>query len=66
MGQDTQQIVAGTLEELAKCDMGGPLHSLIICGDVHDLEIEVLKEYLIEGSTYDFDRPNTGIDKEQS
>ena len=52
MGQPTQQIVAGTLEELVKVDMGAPLHSLIICGQVHDLEIEVLKEFLLEGSTY--------------
>lgn len=54
MGQEMQQIIAGTLEELANYDLGGPLHSLIICGDLHDLEIEVLKGYLIEGSTYEF------------
>ena len=54
MGQPTQQIVAGTLEELAATDMGTPLHSLIICGTVHDLEIDVVKEFLIEGSKYQF------------
>ena len=52
MGQETQQIVAGTLEELLTVDFGAPLHSLIICGELHDLELEVLKEYLIEGSSY--------------
>lgn len=52
MGQATQCIRAGTLQELAREDMGGPLHSLIICGTLHELELEVLKEYLIEGSTY--------------
>ena len=57
MGQPTQQIVAGTLEELAEIDMGKPLHSLIVCGDVHDLEIEVLKEFLVEGSKYKFPEP---------
>lgn len=52
MGQATQKMVAGTLQELTNVDMGEPLHSLIICGDLHDLEFDVVKEYLIEGSTY--------------
>jgi diphthine methyl ester synthase len=52
MGHPSQQIVAGTLQELAQVDMGAPLHSLIICGELHDLEMEVLKEFLVEGSTY--------------
>jgi diphthine synthase len=52
MGQTTQCIKAGTLKELLVEDMGGPLHSLIICGDLHDLEMEIIKEYLIPGSTY--------------
>ncbi|CAB9529324.1 Diphthine methyl ester synthase [Seminavis robusta] len=59
MGQPTQQIIAGTLEELAQIDMGTPLHSLIICGDVHDLEVEVLKEFLVEGSKYQFPTNNS-------
>jgi diphthine methyl ester synthase len=54
MGQSSQQIVAGTLQELAQVDMGAPLHSLIVCGQLHDLEKEVLKEFLVEGSTYQF------------
>lgn len=53
MGQPTQIIVAGTLEELTQADLGGPLHSLIICGELHDLELDIVKEYLIEGSTYE-------------
>lgn len=52
MGQPTQTIVAGTLQELVSADLGGPLHSLIICGECHELELEVLKEFLVEGSTY--------------
>ena len=63
MGQPTQKIVAGTLEELAQTDMGTPLHSLIICGDVHDLEIEVVKEFLIEGSNYQFPAADGGDTK---
>jgi diphthine synthase len=56
MGQTTQSIKAGTLEELLNEDMGGPLHSLIICGDLHDLELEVVKEYLISGSKYQLEK----------
>jgi diphthine synthase len=54
MGQETQRIVAGTLNELiASSDdlLGGPLHSLIITGgELHDLEWDVLKEFLIPES----------------
>lgn len=52
MGQSTQYIVAGTLNELVKADCGGPLHSLIITGgDLHDLELDFLKDFLIEGGS---------------
>jgi diphthine synthase len=59
MGQPTQKIVAGTLEELTKIDMGEPLHSLIICGVLHDLELDILREYLVEGSTYQLETPES-------
>jgi diphthine synthase len=57
-------MVAGTLEELSKLDMGGPLHSLIICGDLHDLELEVLKEFLVEGSTYELENRKESEEEE--
>ena len=65
MGQPTQKIVAGTLQELTQIDMGEPLHSLIICGDLHDLELEVLKEYLVEGSTYEIEASNSSMENKQ-
>jgi diphthine synthase len=52
LGQPTQQIVAGTLQELQEVDFGEPLHSLIVCGELHELELELLKEYLVEGSKF--------------
>ena len=55
MGQETQCIKAGTLEELKEYDFGGPLHSLVVCGHLHDLELEVLKEFLVEGSKFEVD-----------
>lgn len=57
LGQDTQQIVAGTMEELLAVDFGTPLHSFIVCGDCHDLELEVLKEFLVPHSQYIIDGP---------
>lgn len=58
MGQPTQCIRAGTLVELQEANFGGPLHSLIICGELHELELEVLREYLIEGSTFEVEAEN--------
>jgi diphthine synthase len=49
MGQSTQQIVAGTLDQLSKFEnYGPPLHSLIITGGIlHEMETEFLKPYMI-------------------
>ena len=52
LGQETQCIKAGTMKELIQEDFGGPLHSVIICGDLHDLELEVLQEFLVQGSKF--------------
>jgi diphthine synthase len=65
MGQPTQKMVAGTLDELSKVDMGEPLHSLIVCGALHDLELEVLKEYLVEGSTYELESLPTPLGEKE-
>jgi diphthine synthase len=42
VGCSDQQIVAGTASELLAIDFGGPLHSLVIVGDAHELELELL------------------------
>lgn len=47
VGQDTQKIVAGTLEELVDIDFGAPLHSVIIVGETHELEDEVLASFSV-------------------
>ncbi|KAK4536518.1 hypothetical protein CDCA_CDCA08G2543 [Cyanidium caldarium] len=39
-GQATQQILVGTLEQLARAELGPPLHALIIPGELHALEAE--------------------------
>mmetsp|Transcript_21433 Transcript_21433/g.29837 ORF Transcript_21433/g.29837 Transcript_21433/m.29837 type:complete len:292 (-) Transcript_21433:162-1037(-) len=69
LGQPDQKIIAGTLKELVEQDFGEPLHSLIVCGECHDLELEVLKEFLVEGSTYSLnDKPTqeSGENDEES
>jgi diphthine synthase len=53
MGQETQIIKAGTINELLRQDFGAPLHSFIVCGELHEVELEVIREYLVEGSTFE-------------
>lgn len=43
IGADDQKLVSGTLTALVSADLGPPLHSLIITGNVHPLELDMLK-----------------------
>lgn len=43
LGSEDQQIVAGTMEDLLDVDFGPPLHSLIISGELHSMEEEILQ-----------------------
>ena len=45
IGCEDQQIVAAPLGDLLDVDFGQPLHSLIIAGDTHVIEDEVLQLY---------------------
>ncbi len=45
---DDQQIVAGTMQQLLEVDFGPPLHCLIIPGEVHVVETEMLEVYRIK------------------
>ncbi|KAI8509936.1 diphthine synthase [Branchiostoma belcheri] len=53
VGTDTQQIAAGTLTQLAELDMGGPLHSLVIPGHMHPLEIDMLRHFAIDRENFE-------------
>lgn len=54
VGSSEQKIVCGTLGELRECDLGGPLHSLVLVGArVHELEKEVLREWAVDGGTFE-------------
>ncbi|XP_068085931.1 diphthine methyl ester synthase [Anabrus simplex] len=45
VGSDTQTIVACSLSEMKNEDLGPPLHSLIICGKLHPVEVEYLTQF---------------------
>lgn len=54
LGQDDQCIKVGSIEELIKEDFGEPLHCLVVCADdVHELEMEAMKCFLVKGSRYE-------------
>ena len=43
VGTSTQKIVSGTLKSFMNKDLGEPMHSFIICGEMHDLEEDMYK-----------------------
>ncbi len=46
VGAETQKIVAGSLAEMAKVDVGGPLHSMVMCAEeLHPIEQEMYDFY---------------------
>ncbi|RYR76017.1 hypothetical protein Ahy_A01g000609 isoform E [Arachis hypogaea] len=45
LGSDDQTIVAGTMRQLQMVDFGAPLHCLVITGNTHPLEEEMLEFY---------------------
>lgn len=45
IGSSTEQIISGTLNELLLIDFGLPLHSLILCGTMHDMELDMYNHY---------------------
>lgn len=45
VGQDTQKIISGTAAELLDVDFGPPLHSLVLCGEMHELEAAMVDSF---------------------
>ncbi|KAJ3115100.1 diphthine synthase [Physocladia obscura] len=52
VGASDQKIVAGTLEELLDVDFGEPLHSLVLAGEMHFLEADILRTYAVNVDTF--------------
>lgn len=47
VGCEDQMIVAGLMKQLLNVDFGPPLHCLVIVGDTHPVEEEMLEFYKI-------------------
>jgi diphthine synthase len=48
IGQPDQKIVSGTLSELLDVDFGPPLHSFVICGQMHELERDFINLFRVK------------------
>ncbi|KAK1303333.1 putative diphthine synthase [Acorus calamus] len=48
LGCDDQMVVSGTMKELQEVDFGAPLHCLVIVGQTHPSEEEMLDFYSIK------------------
>jgi len=46
VGTDTQKIISGTMKSFLDQDLGEPMHSFIICGDMHEMEKEMYDFFL--------------------
>ncbi|GCC33083.1 hypothetical protein chiPu_0011550, partial [Chiloscyllium punctatum] len=52
VGSKNQKIAVATLQQMVKEDLGDPLHSLIITGHMHPMEIEMLKLFAVDSSSF--------------
>uniref|UniRef100_A0A8D0DRA4 diphthine methyl ester synthase n=1 Tax=Salvator merianae TaxID=96440 RepID=A0A8D0DRA4_SALMN len=54
VGAVDQKIVSGTLQEMTTVALGDPLHSVIITGTLHPLEIDMLKLFAVDKSIFEY------------
>lgn len=48
LGSNSEKIVAGPMRNLMGVDFGDPLHCLVIVGETHDMELQMLDFYQIQ------------------
>ncbi|XP_062991716.1 diphthine methyl ester synthase [Elgaria multicarinata webbii] len=53
VGAVDQKIASGTLQEMTTVELGDPLHSLIITGSLHPLEVDMLKLFAVDKSIFE-------------
>ncbi|KAJ7332442.1 hypothetical protein JRQ81_014622 [Phrynocephalus forsythii] len=53
VGGADQQIASGTLQEMTTVALGDPLHSLIVTGTLHPLEVDMLKLFAVDKSVFE-------------
>uniref|UniRef100_A0A915AIM3 GPI alpha-1,4-mannosyltransferase I, catalytic subunit n=5 Tax=Parascaris TaxID=6254 RepID=A0A915AIM3_PARUN len=51
IGWNNQKIVSCSLSEMVLVDMGEPLHSLVIVGEMHPVEIDMLKAFAVRSAS---------------
>ncbi|GJP31169.1 hypothetical protein CLOM_g9637 [Closterium sp. NIES-68] len=51
LGADSQRLVFGSMQQLRDVDFGAPLHSLVLCGALHDLERDFLEAFKVTDDT---------------
>lgn len=47
LGSETQMVVSGSMKQLLDVDFGEPLHCLVIVGETHPVEEEMLGFYAV-------------------
>ncbi|XP_041358832.1 diphthine methyl ester synthase-like [Gigantopelta aegis] len=52
VGLENQKIVVATLKQMTSVDLGGPLHSLIIPGNLHPLESDMLRHFALDDTVH--------------
>ncbi|XP_054710685.1 diphthine methyl ester synthase-like isoform X2 [Uloborus diversus] len=52
IGSDSETIIAAPLKRIATYDLGKPLQSLIICGDLHPVELDMLSYFAEDKSWF--------------
>ncbi|XP_072276108.1 diphthine methyl ester synthase isoform X1 [Pyxicephalus adspersus] len=53
VGASDQHIASGTLQQLSTVDFGAPLHSLVISGCMHPLELDMLRLVAVDPFCFD-------------
>lgn len=53
VGSEDQKIVVASLQKMSLIDLGQPLQSLIICGHLHPIEIEMLRIFAADKNWFD-------------
>ncbi|KAF2859513.1 Diphthine synthase [Piedraia hortae CBS 480.64] len=53
LGAEDEKIVAGTLGELCDVELGEPLHSVVVCGRMHEMEWLFLREFAVDKEGFD-------------
>ena len=69
VGTPTQKVVSGPLKQFLTLDLGEPLHSFVVCGEMHHIEEDMYKYHMykegMEGVTLIRDKDSQEEEKKQ-